>query len=84
MGYLKNDGTEIEFKDMDGKEVYIGSRIYPPEGGQELRVAWFQPDYPEIGDALMCQQVNDLDAFSPITQEDCRKYWRIAPEKVDA
>lgn len=75
----KNDrtGEEVIFKDIDGNEVFIGMRIYPPEGGQELRAAWFQPDFPELGDVLMCQQVNDLDAFSPITVENCATTWKI-------
>lgn len=77
MGYLNNKGTETKFMDVDGKEVLIGMRIYPPEGGQELRVAWFQPDYAEFGDVLMCQQVEDLDAFSPITVENCATTWKI-------
>lgn len=81
MGYLSKEGKEIEFYDMDGNAVQIGMRIYPPAGGEELRVAWYQADYPEVGDVLMCQQVHDLDAFSPLTQEDCREHWRIVTQK---
>lgn len=77
MGYMNNKGEEITFKDIDGNEVMTGMRIYPPGGGRELRVAWFQPDFPELGDVLMCQQVEDLDAFSPITAENCASTWKI-------
>lgn len=77
MGYLNKENKEIDFLDMDGREIFIGDHIYPPEGGQELRVAWFQPDYPEFGDVLMCQQVEYLDTFSPLTAEACARQWKI-------
>ena len=77
MGYLNKENNEIKFLDMDGREILVGDHIYPPEGGQELRVAWFQPDYPEFGDVLMCQQVAHLDAFSPLTVEDCSIRWKL-------
>lgn len=81
MGYMNNKGTEVTFRDMDGNEVMIGMRIYPPSGGRELRVAWFQPDFPDLGDVLMCQQVEDLDAFSPITVKNCTETWKIKTEE---
>lgn len=77
MGFLNANNKEVIFLDMDGQEIMIGMHIYPPEGGRELRVAWFQPSFPEYGDVLMCQQVEDLDAFSPLTPENCRNNWRI-------
>lgn len=77
MAYTNNRGEAITFLDIDGREVFIGMRLHPPAGGQELRVAWFQPDFPDFGDVLMCQQVTDLDAFSPITVGNCATTWRI-------
>ena len=77
MGYINNQKTETTFLDIDGNEVIVGMHIYPPSGGQELRVAWFQSDYDEFGDVLMCQQVDNLDAFSPITVENCASTWKI-------
>lgn len=77
MGFMNYQKEEIHFIDMDSREIFIGMHIYPPAGGQELRVAWFQPDYPEIGDVLMCQQVEHLDTFSPLTVEQCANQWKI-------
>ena len=80
MGYLNRKSEEVRFLDMDGQEIMIGMHIYPPEGGQELRVAWFAPDDPDFGDVLMCQQVEHLDTFSPLTVEACAKQWRIVED----
>jgi hypothetical protein len=76
MGYVNKNNEIITFLDMEGKEILIGDHIYPPEGGRELRVALFQSDFYEFGDVLVCQQVEDLDAFSPLTVEDCRLKWK--------
>ena len=77
MGYLNRKNEEVRFLDMDGQEIMIGMHIYPPAGGQELRVAWFIPDDPDFGDILMCQQVAHLDTFSPLTVPSCAKKLKI-------
>ena len=77
MGYLNTKNEEVRFLDMDGQEIKLGMNIYQPGVEQVLRVAWFQPDYPELGDVLMCQQVENLNAFSPLPVESCAKRWRI-------
>ena len=77
MGYLNAKKEEVKFLDMDGREILIGSHIYPPAGGQELRVAWFTPNDPDYGDVLLCQQVAHLDTFSPLTASACAAQWKI-------
>ena len=77
MGYMNVKGEETKFLDMDGQEIFIGMHIYPPDGGQELRVAWYLPDDPNFGEVLLCQQVEHLNTFSHLTVEACAKQWRI-------
>ena len=77
MGYLNNQQKEVLFLDMDGREILIGMHIYPPEGGQELRVAWFLPNDPNYGTVLLCQQVEHPETFSPLTVEQCADQWKI-------
>ena len=72
--------------DRNGKEIKIGIKLKPvkgqivkvidqPENYEELRA--------ELGEFLWCQQIENPDCFSPLTQENLSSQWTIVEEGED-